>query len=63
MTAADRIENEEHQPRQAYAFTLRDGQGGGTYITDAATTERARAELEQRYGDRLQAVHPMGGEQ
>lgn len=62
MNAAERLQADEHQHRHAYAFTLRDGQGGGTYITEAPTTEQARAELAQRYGDRLRTVEPRGGE-
>ena len=39
---------------------LRDGDGGKIYMTPAHTLDRAREELECRYGERLVVVTPVG---
>lgn len=42
--------------RYAYRFRLHNGEGGGTYVTDALTLEAARDELAVTYGSRLAVV-------
>jgi hypothetical protein len=42
--------------RYAYRFTLKDGQGGGMYITPVSDLSTARRDLQKRYGDRLLLV-------
>lgn len=42
--------------RRPYAFRLRNGEGGGTYLTTAPTVEAARHELTKIYRDRLLLV-------
>ncbi len=39
-----------------YRYRLKNGKGGGTYLTPAATLEKARAELLRRWPDELLAV-------
>jgi hypothetical protein len=45
--------------RHAYRFKLRDGEGGGTYLTEESDLNIARQELVKRYGDRLLLVSKM----
>lgn len=47
--------------RRAYHYRLRNGEGGGTCLTNAPTVEDARRELLKRYGDRLLLVTEQGG--
>lgn len=47
---------EKEQPRWPYRFVLRESQGGGVYLTEAATLDMARAELIAVYADRLLMV-------
>jgi hypothetical protein len=49
---------EEHPRRYSYRYRLHNGEGGGIFITDAATLEGARNELDAAYGDRLAVVTP-----
>lgn len=50
------------EPRQRpYWFLLRDGQGGGTYLTDAPGVVEARDELVRIYGERILFVAEVGG--
>ena len=44
--------------RYAYRFCLRNGEGGGTYVTDTQTVTAARKELTIVYGARLALVAP-----
>jgi hypothetical protein len=41
---------------RAYAFRLKNNEGGGMYITHASDLEVARRDLMKRYGDRLLLV-------
>ena len=45
---------------QPYRYRLKNGKGGGTYLTPAATLEEARAELLRRWPDELLAVTRAG---
>ena len=42
--------------RYAYHFRLHNGEGGGTYLTDAVTLTAARSELLEVYSSRLALV-------
>ncbi len=42
--------------RHAYRFRLHNGEGGGTYLTDAVTLTAARSELLEVYSRRLALV-------
>ena len=48
------------QMKRPYCFKLRDGEGGGTYLTTAPDLEAARDELRKVYGDRLLMVTAHG---
>ena len=54
----------EQEPlrRHAYHFRLRNGEGGGTYLTEAASVDEARRELLKRFGGRLRMVTTRGSE-
>ena len=43
------------EPRHAYQYILKNGEGGGIYIT-GASLDTARRDLLKRYGDRLLLV-------
>ncbi len=43
-----------------YRFRLKNGKGGGIYLTPAATLEEARAELLRRWPDELLVVTKAG---
>ncbi len=43
-----------------YRFLLRDGEGGGIYMTSADALDKARKELEGQYGHRLVVVTAVG---
>lgn len=53
-----KTEKKAKQPatRYAYCFRLHNGEGGGTYLTDARTLDAARAELLEVYSSRLAIV-------
>jgi hypothetical protein len=58
--------NTRREPRQQssiaklelrpYSFRLKDGKGGGTYLTFAPTLNAARAELLRRWADELLSI-------
>ncbi len=43
-----------------YHYRLKNGKGGGTYLTPAVTPEQARAELLRRWPDELLVVTKAG---
>ncbi len=43
-----------------YRYRIKDGKGGGTYLTPAATLEEARAELLRRWPDEFLVVTKAG---
>ena len=48
--------NSEAAKRFAYRFALHNGEGAGTYLTDEADLDEARASLAAQYGTRLALV-------
>ncbi len=43
-----------------YRFLLRDGEGGGIYMTSTDALDKARKEIEGQYGHRLVVVTTVG---